>query len=328
MKLRDVGEWRLIRMISGLIRRDPGALLPLGLDDADARRIEAGVLVLNTDFVSESTDRLPGMGLEQLARKCVVSNVSDLAAKGARVEGLLASVGVPGELKTDDLISLFRGLDDAAREHSTFLVGGDLGETPEVMIAIFAFGHVEKKLMARRGAKVGDLVAVTGHFGWTSLGLKILLGGLEVPEAIKRPALTSVYSPKAPVKEGELLSKLAMATASTDSSDGLYWSLRYIADASEVGFRIDHLPMDAKLLAFAERHAMDPLELAFRGGEEFHIVFTSDEVDWPMISKSFDKHGLRAIEIGKVVEQKRIGFKRGAEEIELEEGGWEHFRAD
>ncbi|RLG47779.1 MAG: thiamine-monophosphate kinase, partial [Thermoproteota archaeon] len=169
MRLSELGEKKLIELVMKLIRVNPKSLLKLGLDDADALRLEEGVYVFNTDFVAESTDKLPGMTYRQLARKCIVANVADLAAKGAKPEGFLASVALPSDFDLSSFEEIFRGLDQGAAEYDSYLLGGDLGEAKEVLISVSAFGRVRKKIISREGAREGDLVAVTGFFGWNTL---------------------------------------------------------------------------------------------------------------------------------------------------------------
>lgn len=326
MKLYQLGERKLIELVMKLIRVNPESLLKLGLDDADALQLKGGIYVFNSDFVAQSTDMLPGMTYWQLARKCIVSNVADLAAKGAKPEGFLASVALPQDLDVISFEEIFKGLDDGAAEYDSYLIGGDLGEAKEVLISISAFGRVKKNLISREGAREGDLVVVTGFFGWTSLAFKALLEGLKLPDNLMKRALETVYLPKAPLREGLTLSELGVATSAIDSSDGLYVSLSHLSKANGIGFLIDQLPAEKDLSEFALKAGLDLIELVFYGGEEFHIVFTVSPSHWPEVREAFSSRGLMAIRIGKAIEKQEIIVLKDEKELKLEEGGWEHFR--
>lgn len=152
---------------------------------------------------------------------------------------------------------------------SGYIIGGDTNEASNLVISISLFGIAKKtEVVLRSGAKHGDIVAVTGFFGKTAAGLKILVDGFEAPAKIRRALVESVLMPKARLKEGLALSQIKAVTASIDSSDGLAWSLHEIARASKVGFLINKLPIADEAEKFAETHNLDPLELALYGGEE------------------------------------------------------------
>ncbi len=325
MRLSELGERKLIELVMKLVRIDPRSLLKLGVDDADALSLEKGIYVFNTDFVAESTDRLPGMTYWQLARKCIVANVADLAAKGAKPEGFLASVALPSDFDLNSFKEIFKGLDQGAAEYGSYLLGGDLGEAKEVVISISAFGRVRKKLISRDGAKEGDIVAVTGFFGWNTLAFKALLEGLELPDKIRKKALESVFMPKAPLREGLILSESGVVTSAIDSSDGLYASLNHLSKTSKVGFLVENLPVEDELIKFISRKGLDPIQIIFYGGEEFHLVFTVSPPDWPKVKLALSSEGLKAIPIGKVISRTGIVVVQNSRRIRLHKGGWEHF---
>ena len=128
-------------------------------------------------------------------------------------------------------------------------------------------------------------MAVTGAFGKTASGLKILMDGLSAPE-IRDVLVDSVLMPNARVQEGVALAQSKAATASIDSSDGLAWSLHELSRASNVGFRLDDVPVAAEVERFAEIHGFDSLELALYGGEEYELLVTVKPSLWHGSKKS------------------------------------------
>jgi thiamine-monophosphate kinase len=314
-------ERELIDEIIRLVSEDPHGLLKLGRDDASARRLEEGIYVFKMDMVSSSADLLPGMSLRQLAKKCVVANFSDIASKGARPLLFMCSLGLPEDMGDEEFTSIFEGFEEAMRKYGTYLIGGDLGESKELVISGFAFGRVERRLVGRGGSRPGDIVMTTGSFGLTWLGFKHLLEGLELPEGLRRRALRAVYEPEARVEEGIIIS--SYATSTVDSSDGLYWSLKELSRASGNGFLIEELPLDEEVRLFLGESS---ISATFHGGEEYEIVFTVREEDSDKVKDELTVLGVEPIKIGRVVEGEGIHLRAGDSLIEVPEGGWEHFR--
>ncbi len=319
-------ERELVDMLRKLLIRDPRDLLELGRDDSSARSLVEGIYVFNTDMVVQSTDLLPGMSLEQLARKCVVSNYSDLAAKGAKPLFFLASIGLPENLGDEDFISIMRGLQRGVSEYNSYLSGGDISEANELIIAGFAAGKVSHRLVSRRDAQPGDLIFTTGSFGLTSLAYMHLLKGMDLPPVLREIVLRAVYEPVAKVEQGVCISEFA--SSSTDSSDGLYWSLKELSRASGYGYVVDDLPIDKRILNFVERAGLDLTEVVFHGGEEYELVFTVSPDRTLQLKDAFGRRGWDLLKIGYVISEPGVFLKHDGSLLEVREGGWEHFKSE
>jgi thiamine-monophosphate kinase len=296
--------------------------VPFG-DDISAVDIGRGkIAVIKTDMLVGKTDVPPGMSLWQVARKAVVMNISDLAAKGVKPIALLASIGVPRSYTKKDIEEIGKGLNAGAREYDAYILGGDTNEASDLIISCVAFGVSEKRrLMLRSGAKPGDIVAVTGVFGKTTAGLKILLQNLSASSELKKALVDAVLMPRARLKEGLALAQTGAITASIDSSDGLAWSLHEVSKASHVGFLVDNLPVADDVRKFAERHGLDPVELCLYGGEEYELVVT---VEPKLLEKA--KRAASLIEIGVVTKEKTLVLEEKGKRIRIEPRGWEHFK--
>jgi thiamine-monophosphate kinase len=268
------------------------------------------------------------MSLWQAARKAVIMNLSDLAAKGAKPVALLVSVGLPADLTETEILEISKGLNAGAREYNAYILGGDTNQAPDLIINCTAIGTCKKRhLMKRRGAKPNDILAVTGLFGKTASGLKILMNNLSAPE-LEEPLVESVIMPKARVNEGTALAESNAVTACIDSSDGLAWSLHELSAASNVGFCIDCLPVDSCAEQFAELHGFSSLELALYGGEEYELVVTVDPSLWQTAKKAVESAGGCLIRIGSVTEDQKIVVDVGGNKVFVVARGWEHFKTD
>jgi thiamine-monophosphate kinase len=323
----ELGERKIIEIILGCLDQMPNMLIPFG-DDVSAVDIGSGKLaVLKTDMLVGKTDVPPSMNLWQAARKAVVMNISDLAAKGVKPIALLASIGIPRSFTKKDIQQIGKGLNAGAREYNAYVLGGDTNEASDLVISCTAFGIIEKRyLMKRSGAKPDDLVAVTGFFGKTSSGLKILLKGLTTPPEMRRELVNAVLMPQARLKEGLALAQTHAVTASIDSSDGLAWSLHEISRASNVGFVIDNLPVAREAIEFAKIHNLDPVELSLYGGEEYELVLTIKPKFWGKAKKATEQIGASLTKIGQVTKEKTLLLRTKEKIIPIEARGWEHFK--
>jgi thiamine-monophosphate kinase len=262
-KVCELGERRIIELIQN--RLDPMPSMPIQFgDDVSAYSLGKDKLaILKTDMLVAQTDVPRGMTLWQAARKAVVMNISDFAAKGISPDVLLVSLGLPKEFRKKDVEQIADGLNSGAREYGAYIIGGDTGEASDLIISISLFGTAAKnEVMLRSGAKAGDILAVTGFFGKTSAGLRILQDNLYVRRRIRNALVDSVLLPIAKLKQGVALRKAKVVTAAIDSSDGLAWSLYELAKASNVGFVVDKLPVAKEVKEFAKDNDLSPSELA------------------------------------------------------------------
>jgi thiamine-monophosphate kinase len=320
--VEELGERKIIDIILKHLEPMPNMPVQFG-DDVSAVDIGSGKLaVIKTDMLVGKTDVPQGMNLLQAARKAVVMNISDLAAKGVKPLALLVSIGVPHGLRERDIVQIGEGLNKGAREYDAYILGGDTSEASDLVISCAAFGIGEKKrLMLRKGAKPGDIVAVTGPFGNTAVGLKILLQNLSAPSRMRKTLVDSVLMPRARLNEGLALAETGAVTASIDSSDGLAWSLHEISKASNVGFLIDKLPVAEEAKKLAKIHKLDPIELSLYGGEEYELVVTVKPRLWKKTRKK-----VALIRIGRVTKEKTLVLKVGKKAFPIEAKGWEHFK--
>jgi thiamine-monophosphate kinase len=324
----ELGEHKLIELIRKHLAM-PAMPVPFG-DDVSAINLPGEqVAVLKTDMLVGKTDVPSGMTLYQAARKAIVMNVSDFASAGAAPTAALSALGLPGHFTEADVEAIARGLDAGAREYGLFVVGGDTNEACDLVISVSMFGTAPKsKLMLRNGAKPGDILAVTGLFGRTSAGLRLMLVGGVASETLQCRLTEAVVSPKARLAEGLALAGCGAVSASMDSSDGLAWSLYELARQSNVGFVVDRLPIAQEAREFALYNELDAVELALYGGEEYELVVTVKPEGWDAAEAAVKAAGGTLERIGYATEEKHILLNVGGSTREIEARGWEHFRGE
>ena len=322
----EVGERALIELMLRHITPMPGMPVPFW-DDVMAVSLGDGrAAVLNTDMLVWETDVPRGMTPHQAARKAVVMNFSDLAAKGVRPMAFLPSLGIPRDLEVEAVEEMARGFEEGAREYGGYVIGGDTNESSDIIISGVALGVApEDTIMKREGARPGDVLATTGPFGLTAAAFKILLEGHEAPEGLRETLVESVYAPRARVDEGIALASTGTVTASIDSSDGLAISLYDLSRSSGVGFTLEALPTPPEVEAFAEFHDIKPFDLTLYGGEEYELVFTVKPERLEEAKETLSALGCDLLVIGTVTVEKEIKMVVEGVETPIEKGGWEHF---
>jgi len=324
--LKTLGERKIIEVLLGQFEKMSRMPIPFGDDVAGYPAGHKELFILKADMLVGETDIPPGMTLSQAARKAVVMNISDFAAKGVKPKAILVSLGLPNHLKKKDIVEIGAGLNAAAREYGTYILGGDTGEASDLIISLSVFGTAEKgTVMLRSGAEPGDLVAVSGCFGKTPSGLKILLDHLKASQEVREVLVDSVLMPKARLREGLALGKTGAISAAIDSSDGLAWSLYEISRASDVGIVVEKLPTAQEALEFAGTNGLDPAELTLYGGEEYEMVLTVKPRMW---EKAVEASGRKLLLIGKVTAEKKVMFEYHGKRRVVEPRGYEHFLSE
>ncbi|MFX1575940.1 MAG: thiamine-phosphate kinase [Promethearchaeota archaeon] len=324
--LRDLGERGLIRWFQELITPYDKALLS-GMEDAVAIPLNGEALVVNSDMLVGSTDVLPGMTANEIAWKAGVMGLSDLAAKGAKPLGMIVSLGLPADTQATFAAALVGGLNCVCRDHDTYYLGGDTNQCSDLVINCTALGVVSQdKILRRKGAQPGDLIATTGEFGYTGALFEALLHERTEPVDLIDQIRKQALRPRARINEGQALAEAGFVTASIDSSDGLAWSLFEIASASRVGFVIDNLPIPTICKEFAESNGLDPIDLALYAGEEFELIITLPVQQWKKAVAVIEDVGGTLTQIGKIVAEPKKVAKINGEERSIELKGYEHFK--
>jgi thiamine-monophosphate kinase len=219
--------------------------------------------------------RLAWMPAYYLGRKAVHVNVSDISAMGGRAAFFLVSLGLPPATPASFVDEMYRGIDSAAKESGLILAGGNVSASPVLFIDITMIGEVRSdRIVLRNGAHEGDAIFVTGPLGASAAGLRLLETGVTLetaPDGLSREAVRIHLDPPNLQKAALWLADSGCVTAMMDLSDGLSSDLPEICHESRVGARIDvrKLPVAA-----AAQASNDALELALRGGEDYHLLFT------------------------------------------------------
>lgn len=285
------------------IRDDVSLLSFKDLRKNKVRSFNSHHIVIKSDMLVESTDVVKKMKIWQIARKSIVSAVSDMSAKGIKPPYFsLLSLGIPRSWTKYKIKNLILGFEKASKEFGVVFLGGDTNESKELVIDCILVGFLDSttnNIPLRNNAKAEDIVITSGEFGYTSSGLKILLFNSKAISSFKKQAISRILLPKPNQKFGTLLGQYF--SSSIDSSDGLGISLYELAKQSKVDFYVDDIPFPTGLIEFAKNNSLDIYDLIFNGGEEYEILATINPSNLQKVNFLAKKFHLPIFVIGKAM---------------------------
>lgn len=279
---------------------------------------------MKVDMLVEGTDVPAGMDYRQAARKAVAMCVSDFASKGVKPGSFMVSLGLRRGTTQAQVDLLGRGLKDAEKEWGVRLVGGDTNEATELVIDCAMAGFA-RRIVRRSGAKAGDLLVVSGPFGYPPSGLRIMGGNAEAESGFRERAVRSVTEPTPNLRAGLALAKYL--TSGMDSSDGLARSLHTLAEASGVGFEVNSLPEAEGVSRFAKANGLSAEELVLAGGEEYVIVGTVKRDRFESAERAAREARGQLLKIGRATSRRgEVVLKSGGSSRPIGDVGWTHLR--
>jgi thiamine-monophosphate kinase len=303
-------------------------------DDAAVLDAKSKQIVVTTDLLVENVHfDLSYVPLKHLGYKAVVVNLSDVYAMNASATQITVSIAVSNRFPLEALEDLYAGIETAAKIYNIDVVGGDTtSSTTGLIISITAIGEIDqKKVVYRNGAKPNDLLVVTGDIGAAYMGLQVLEREKEVfkvnPQ--NQPDL-DLYTyiierqlkPEARKDIIELLEKLDVKpTSMIDISDGLSSEIIHICKQSDVGVEIyeNKIPLDPQVISTCEEFKIDSTTIALNGGEDYELLMTVSQEDFPKI-----KGNPNLTVIGYITEKGRGMhlITRGEQAVPIIAKGW------
>jgi len=263
----SLSEFDLIRACFtdvGPCRSDVG--LGVG-DDCALLEVPAGQsLAVSMDTLVAGTHFFSNCDPAAVGYKSLAVGLSDLAAMGADPAWSTLGLTLP-RVDSDWVREFATGYSRLSKAYGMRLVGGDTTRGP-LSVTVQVHGFVPPSAAVRRGgARVGDLVCVSGTLGDAGLALRHLLAGEAVDPSLRR----RLEYPTPRVELGRRLRGLA--TAMIDISDGLAADLGHILDASRVAAEIDltKLPLSPPVADAVSESSDWGLPLA--SGDDYELCF-------------------------------------------------------
>ena len=317
--LANLGESESLKRTIGRLIQGKYTLVGPG-DDAAVVSAPDSRFVVTTDTMIEDHDfRLDWSTGFDLGYKAIATNVSDVAAMGAKPTALVVAIALPGSTDITWLEAFADGLNAAIKELApdAEVVGGDIASSEKIFISVTAHGDLEgRDPVLRSGAKPGDVLAVAGTLGRAAAGLALLQSDTDAKSAYD-DLVAIQLRPQPPIASG-IAAALAGATSMLDISDGLARDAHRIAKASGVSIEINSRDLqgfEAALEQAAMRLEVGPADWVRFGGEDHSLLATFPES--AVIPREFKP-------IGQVVAQNDHLVTLDGNE--LQQNGWDSIR--
>lgn len=337
--LSELGEFGLIDHLTKNFKIQHKSTLKSIGDDAAVLNFENKNVVVTTDLLVEGVHfDLSYVPLKHLGYKAVIVNLSDVYAMNAKATQITVSIAVSNRFPLEALEELYAGIETAASIYNIDVVGGDTtSSTTGLLISVTAIGEVEANNETyRSGAKPNDLLVVSGDLGGAYMGLQVLEREKEVYKVNpqNQPDL-SLYTyiierqlkPEARKDVVKLLEDLKVKpTSMIDVSDGLSSEIMHLCKNSDVGCDLyeEKIPLDPQVISTCEEFNVDSTTVALNGGEDYELLFTISQDDYPKIKAN--PH-LTVIGHMKQAKEGMHLVTRADTRIPIKAQGWKNFNA-
>ena len=304
-EISKYGEFGLIKHLTKDIKHvQPSTKKGVG-DDCAVMDFGSKRVLMTTDMLLEGIHfNLEYVPLKHLGYKAAVVNFSDIYAMNGTPTQITVSLGISKRFSVEDIEALYSGIRLACERYNVDLVGGDTcSSMTGLTISITCLGvAAAKDIVYRNGAKLNDLICVSGNLGTAYMGLQLLERELMVHRSTnygtnlspstgetegafegKEYLLERQLKPEARRDILEALRKAGVKpTAMMDVSDGLSSELLHICSQSGVGCCVyeDKLPIDYEAAALAEEMNLNIVTCALNGGEDYELLFTCSIDDY------------------------------------------------
>lgn len=261
---------------------------------------------------------------EQIAKKAVEANVSDIASMGsAKPLYLFVSIGIPGNTGSGYVKRLFKSIKKTCLKYGIHISGGDTVAAKYLTISITLIGISSGRIITRSGAKKGDLICASGAFGDSGAGLDILRQNKKNLKGFEKNLIKRHLEPEAALETANLISKNIDITSMTDSSDGLFKSAELLTSDNKKGavINLESVPFSKNLVKYTNGDNYKKYCYALFGAEEFELVFTVNPADKDRLKKLAPSVSF----IGYVDNGNGVKYFENGKRKNFKYGGYSHF---
>ena len=316
IKLNELGEKKIVNRIISHIDQDSRLVGGMGHDSAFLK-IEISrdeLLLLNTDRSGINVAYSLGLSDAECLGDFAVSHaVSDILAGGGDVIAVTLALLLPEHLEIDFVEKVVEGANKAARRYGATIVCGDTKENPKFAAVVTAIGKCkEGHQLLRSGARVGDLIVVSGELGTMAAGVLAYKKSLELNASEQSVFRDSLRKQRPPFPLTREVAKEKIANACMDNSDGLSGTIYSICSNSNVGAVIDKhsVPISTYVKKVANMIGTDPFTFALGSGDWRHVYAVSPQ-NWKAFLEVAELAGETPRVIGNFTEDKKVYLKDG-----------------
>lgn len=334
-EVSSLGEFGLIEHLTkNNESQNASTILSVG-DDAAVMDHFGKQIVVTTDMLVEGIHfDLAYTPLKHLGYKSVIVNLSDVYAMNATPTQITMSLAFSNRFSVESLDEFYQGIYQACDKYNVDLVGGDTTSSQKgFIISVTAIGEVSPdQFVTRSGAKVNDLICVSGDLGSAFLGLTLLerekkifleTQGAQPQFENQDYIIRRILRPEARRDIIEFFAENEiMPTSMIDISDGLSSEILHICKQSDTGCMLyeEKIQVNDAARQFAYTLELDPTACALSGGEDYELLFTISQRDYEKISLNPD-----ISIVGHITEKKdgAVIITKGGNQYPLTAQGWD-----
>ncbi len=282
--LRDIGETAFIERVLKHLGTRADVIAGPG-DDCAVVRVGDRILLITCDLSMEGVHfRRGAVSPREIGWKAATSGLSDIAAMGGAPLFMVTSVAAPAQTDAAEFEEICAGMAAAAESCGAALVGGDTAKSSGgIVLDVMVVGEAPGgKYVSRKGARPGDLFAVTGFPGRAAAGLDAQERKLDLPALI-----AAHYHPIARVREGQWLAQQPAVHAMIDISDGPVQDGGRLCEQSGLGlaFTSASVAIDPMIAGICVKTGRSMQDYVFTGGEAYELGFAiAPEAAGPVLS--------------------------------------------
>ncbi len=298
--------------------------------------------ISSTDLLVEDVHfSLDYISAEQLGKKAIAVNLSDIAAMGGTPLSIFVSLALPKYIDDTFKKNFFEGINFYCKQYDLDLLGGDLSSSPDKLIVnIHVQGIVNKnKVKLRSGARPGDVICVSGSIGESAIGLKILQtikqsqNKAQNQDTLRKKDylhfIDKHLNPKPKLEFGQYLAEQDCVTAMLDLSDGICVDIKHICRLSNCGARIelDKLPLLNNTKEFYQAlSSLDYYSKVISSGEDYELLFCVQKKNVKKLKEDFNSHFKSQIyEIGEITKEENLSYYLNNSSVFINEKPFRHF---
>jgi len=287
--ISELGEFGLIEHLTKNITiKNSQTIKGIG-DDAAVLDYKSKKILITTDLLVEGIHfNLVYTPLKHLGYKSVVVNLSDICAMNGVPRQVMVSLAVSSKFSVEAMEELYEGIQMVCEKYGVDLIGGDTSSSlTGLFISVTAIGEAEEdEIVYRSGAKVTDLICVSGDLGGAFMGLQLLereasvftdTSGIQPDLSGHDYILGRQLKPEPRIDIIRMLKVAGIKpTSMIDISDGLSSEIIHLCKNSKTGCRIysDRIPIDSTTCNMAKEFNIAPETTALNGGEDYELLFT------------------------------------------------------
>lgn len=306
---KSIIENQYLKFVAGIFLRSPQQLN--AMFESDAELIEIGknqFLALTYDAIVEEINDGLYTDSYQIGWMGITNSISDLAAVGAKVMGILLDLRMPPKLDLVEIKKLQNGIDDACKYYKCYIIGGDTNKNSTLQIGSTGVGLCKNKPLMRKGMNPNDVLYISGKMGYGA--------SYAYSKFFEKTALA--FLPKARINEGQFLSKYA--TCCIDTSDGLIPSICQLMELNNLGFKLEvsiNKILHNSCLEIANQKGLPKWIFLAGPHGEYELLFTIPKDKTEEFETKAKKSHWSPIRIGHVINQNEFIWESDSQQLNV-----------